>query len=102
MAKIIIERNATSRKYSDKAEVRQIGKAGRMARMFAKSRKINQACENAVEKESRVDTAIKFSGNRQAEKLIDVANYNYLKGAVTVNTVRATQKRRLGVRELIR
>ncbi len=35
---IVIERNPASKKYCEKAEIRSMGKAGRLARMFAKSR----------------------------------------------------------------
>ena len=102
MATIIIKRDAGSRKFTEKGEILPRGKAGRLERMFAKQRRINAAFEKMVTKESAVDRAIKFAGQRQNEQLIDIANYNYCKGKTTVNTVRAVQKRRLGVRELIR
>ena len=56
-----------------------------------------------VVKESAADRAIKFAANRQKEQFIDIANYHCCKGKPAgTNTVHAVQKRRLGVRELIR
>lgn len=54
-------------------------------------------------KSSRIDSAVHFAENRKKAELIDIANYNYCKGKPAgTNTIRAVQKRRLGVRELIR
>lgn len=92
MTKIIIERNPTSNKYCGKAEVRTTGKAGRLARMFAKNRKKQTAC-------SRVDVACI---ERPQKKLIDIANYACNKGQSTPTTVRAKEKIKRGCRELIR
>ena len=103
MAKIIVKRDAGSRKFTEKSEILQRGKAGRLERMFAKQRRINAFFEKKLVKESEVDRAIKFADNRQKEQLIDITNYHYNQGKPAgTNTVRAVQKRRLGVRELIR
>ncbi|EGT79386.1 hypothetical protein [Haemophilus haemolyticus] len=102
MATIIVKRDAGSRKFTEKGEILQRGKAGRLERMFAKQRLINAFFEKMAVKESAADRAIKFAANRQKEQFIDIANYHCCKGKTTVNTVRAVQKRRLGVRELIR
>ncbi|MFU2088983.1 hypothetical protein ACLSZP_10575 [Avibacterium avium] len=104
MMNIIIERNPTSKKYCEKAEIRSMGKAGRLARMFAKSRqqKIKQG------KTHRISTALSLSEVRSTVNLEQVAakyqatKPNYHKGEIGVNTVRATQKIRRGCRELIR
>ena len=103
MAKIIVKRDAGSRKFTEKGEILQRGKAGRLERMFAKQRRINAYFEKMVAKESAADRAIEFAGNRQKERLIDITNYHYNQGKPAgTNTVRAVQKRRLGVRELMR
>ncbi|MCT8555856.1 hypothetical protein [Glaesserella parasuis] len=94
MTKIIIERNPTSNKYCEKAEVRTTGKAGRLARMFAKNRKKQTA--NTL---SRVDIACL---ERPSKKMIDIANYACNKGKIKPTTVRAKEKIRRSCRELIR
>ncbi|TGZ98761.1 hypothetical protein [Rodentibacter pneumotropicus] len=98
MATITILRN--TKKYSDSPEIRNTGKKGRLTRMFEKSRKMTALWEKAVVKPSKVDSAIRLAGREK--KLIDVANYNCVKGKATTNTVRAKEKRRMSVRELIR
>ena len=103
MATIIVKRDAGSRKFTEKGEILQRGKAGRLERMFVKQRRINAFFEKKVVKESAVDRAIKFADNRQKEQLIDITNYHYNQGKPAgTNSVRAVQKRRLGVRELMR
>ena len=103
MATIIVKRDAGSRKFTEKGEILQRGKAGRLERMFNKQRRINAAFEKMVVKESAADRAIKFAANRQKEQFIDIANYHCCKGKPAgTNTVHAVQKRILGVRELIR
>ncbi|HHF3522818.1 TPA: hypothetical protein ACPOUB_001724 [Haemophilus influenzae] len=103
MATIIVKRDAGSRKFTEKGEILQRGKAGRLERMFDKQRRINAEFEKMVVKESAADRAIKFAANRQKEQFIDIANYHCCKGKPAgTNTVHAVQKRRLGVRELIR
>ena len=69
----------------------------------AKVRRIAQktVVKSAEHKLSRVDTAIHFAEHRKKVELVDIANYNTPKGTITANTIRAVQKRRLGVRELI-
>ncbi|MEE6030467.1 hypothetical protein [Avibacterium paragallinarum] len=101
---IIIYRNQASNKYCEKAEIRLLGKAGRLARMFAKSRqqKIKKG------KPDRVKTALvmlPIPSKSQIEKAaaqFQAVKPNYHKGEITVNTVRATQKIRRGCRELVR
>lgn len=88
---MIIQRHA-GQKYCDKPEIRQLGKAGRLARFFAKNPKPKSAL-------SKVERAC--SVPVKTKPLIDVANYNYLKGKKTPHTVRAKEKRVCGCRELI-
>ena len=103
MATIIVKRDAGSRKFTEKGEILQRGKAGRLERMFDKQRRINDEYEKMEVKESAPDREIKFAANRQKEQFIDIANYHCCKGKPAgTNTVHAVQKRRLGVRELIR
>ena len=45
MATIIVKRDAGSRKFTEKGEILQRGKAGRLERMFDKQRRINAAFE---------------------------------------------------------
>ncbi|HII3686048.1 TPA: hypothetical protein ACY36Y_002203 [Pasteurella multocida] len=96
MTKITI-RNGN--KYIESKNIREIGKKGRQARMFEKSRKMTTLWEKAVVRPTAVDKAISLA--QREKKLTDVANYNCNKGQSSVNTVRAVQKRRLGCRELI-
>ncbi|OOF53589.1 hypothetical protein [Rodentibacter genomosp. 2] len=98
MTKVTILRNAN--KYSDSPKIRNAGKAGRLSRMFEKSRKITALWEKAVVKPSKVDSAISLAGREK--KLIDVANYHCTKGKAKSTMVRATQKRQMGCRELVR
>ncbi len=101
---IVIERNPTSKKYCEKAEIRSMGKAGRLARMFAKSRQ--QKIKTG--KPDRVKTALVMlpipskSQIENAAAQFQAVKPNYHKGEITVNTVRATQKIRRGCRELMR
>ncbi|OOF39059.1 hypothetical protein BKK47_07525 [Rodentibacter mrazii] len=81
-------------------KARNIGPKGREARMFEKSRKITALWEKAVVKPSKVDSAINLAG--RDKKLVDIANYSCVKGRVKSNMVRATQKRQMGCRELVR
>ncbi|NBH76304.1 hypothetical protein BKG95_03685 [Rodentibacter pneumotropicus] len=83
-----------------KTKPQEIGKKGRQARMFEKSRKMTALWEKAVVKPSAVDTAINLA--HRDKKLIDIANYHCVKGKATTNTVRAKQKRQMGCRELVR
>lgn len=88
---MIIQRHA-GQKYCEKAEVRQLGKAGRLARFFAKNSKPKSAL-------SKVERAC--SVPVKTKPLVDVANYNFNKGKKTPYTVRAKEKRTCGCRELI-
>lgn len=91
MSKIIIKRNAD--KFCDKADVRQLGKAGRLARMFAESNSKRQSKPKGDYKGIR--TEITFS---TAE-----IEYRPLKhGEKGIHTVRAKEKIKRGCRELIR
>ncbi|OOF84631.1 hypothetical protein BKG93_06855 [Rodentibacter ratti] len=98
MAKIIVRRNA--KKYSNNPEIRNDGKAGRLTRMFEKSRKMTALWEKTIVKPSKVDSAINLAGREK--KTVDIANYHCVKGKATTNTVRAKQKRQMGCRELVR
>lgn len=91
MINIIIKRK-TGQKYCDKPKVRELGKAGRDTRRFAK----NPKPKSALSKVERACIA-----PVKTKPLIDVANYNYLKGKKTPYTVRAKEKRVCGCRELI-
>ncbi|KAL1028826.1 hypothetical protein CH568_007095 [Haemophilus influenzae] len=53
MATIIVKRDAGSRKFTEKGEILQRGKAGRLERMFDKQHRINAAFEKMVEKKVR-------------------------------------------------
>ncbi|EGF19326.1 MULTISPECIES: hypothetical protein [Haemophilus] len=86
MATIIVKRDAGSRKFTEKGEILQRGKAGRLERMFDKQRRINAAFEKMVVKESAADRAIKFAANRQKEQFIDIANYPAAKVNLLVQT----------------
>lgn len=88
---MIIQRHA-GQKYCEKAEVRQLGKAGRLARLYAK----NQKPKSTI---SKVDMACLTQA--RTKPLIDIANYRYNKGKVTHHTVRTKENRVCGCRELI-
>ncbi|THA16175.1 hypothetical protein [Rodentibacter pneumotropicus] len=83
-----------------KTKPQEIGKKGRQARMFEKSRKMTALWEKAVVKPSAVDSAINLAGREK--KLVDIANYNCIKGRVKSNIVRAKERRQMGCRELVR
>lgn len=88
---MIIQRQA-GQKYCERAEIRQLGKAGRLERLFAKNPKPKSAL-------SKVERAC--SVTVKTKPLIDIANYNFNKGKKTPHIVRAKEKRVCGCRELI-
>lgn len=91
MAKIIIKRNAD--KFCTKSEVRQLGKAGRLSRMFAKSN--GKANIKPKGDYKGIRTEITF---RTTE-----IEYRPLKhSGKGIHTVRAKEKIKRGCRELIR
>lgn len=88
---IIIQRQA-GQKFCETTTIRQLGKAGRLARLYAKNKppKANL---------SRVDLAC--LGKVKTKPLIDIANYRCNKGKTTPHSVRAKEKRTSRSRELI-
>ncbi len=83
-----------------KTKPQEIGKKGRQARMFEKSRKMTALWEKVVVKPSAVDSAINLAG--RDKKLIDIANYNCVKGKIKSGQVRVKERRQMGCRELVR
>ncbi|MCQ9123155.1 hypothetical protein, partial [Rodentibacter caecimuris] len=49
---------------------------------------------------NKVEKAINLAG--RDKKLIDIANYNYVKGKIKSGQVRAKERRQMGCRELVR
>lgn len=91
MTKIIIKRNADN-KFCTKAETRQLGKAGRLARMFAKSNGKPNSKPKGDYKGLR--TEITFSTTE--------IDYKPISGGKSgIHTVRAKEKIKRGCRELI-
>lgn len=90
MAKIIIKRNAD--KFCTKSEVRQLGKAGRLLRMFDKSN--GKANSKPKGDYKHIRTEIGFTTVELGYKPITTGNK-------TAYTVHAKEKRVFGCKELI-
>ncbi|QPB42193.1 hypothetical protein [Rodentibacter haemolyticus] len=71
------------------------------AKNFKRAKRLaqKQSALAAKPKSNNVEKAINLAGREK--KLIDITNYHCTKGKAKSTTVRATQKRRLGHRELI-
>ncbi|OOF56175.1 hypothetical protein BKK56_04120 [Rodentibacter genomosp. 2] len=72
------------------------------AKNFKRAKRIalKQSALMAKPKGSRVEKAISLAGREK--KLVDIANYNCVKGKVKSNMVRAKERRQMGCRELVR
>ncbi|MCX2960334.1 hypothetical protein [Rodentibacter caecimuris] len=72
------------------------------AKNFKRAKRITQkqSALMAKPKGSRVEKAISLAGREK--KLVDIANYNCIKGKVKSGQVRAKERRQMGCRELVR
>lgn len=103
MTKVRVLRNPE--KFSSNPEIRDTGKHGRKARMFEKSRKITALWEKAAIKPSKVESAVNFaelSAFVKSRKPVEITRHGYHKGKTSIHTIHAKEKRRMGVRELVR
>ncbi|THA18037.1 hypothetical protein D3M76_00265, partial [Rodentibacter pneumotropicus] len=77
-----------------KTKPQEIGKKGRQARMFEKSRKMTALWEKVVVKPSAVDSAINLAV--RDKKLIDIANYNCVKGKIKSGKAKDNERQQKG------